>query len=201
MPSANDLNAEGQIYEAEFKRAWALLRERKAEEANGLARHLLMEPSLGKLHRAGLHLLLAHGPDGYLKHAQEAVRLYENLYPDPLGRTRRQKESQETLLKSARQVLEQAEKYADEYCLPPTDAEIEEDLQALKDDEEPESEMRDTAVSAAGQELGPDTAMDVDGKEYQEQNENIEEGEGEEDEEDEFHLPSPPPTSDDHHEM
>lgn len=62
MPPTTSLDPISQLVEYEFKRAWDLFDAEVFEEANALATKLLLEPRLGHLHRAGCHLLLAHGP-------------------------------------------------------------------------------------------------------------------------------------------
>lgn len=40
---------------------------------------MLQSPRLGDLHKAGLHVLLALGPDQFVWHGEQAVDLYKNL--------------------------------------------------------------------------------------------------------------------------
>lgn len=64
---------------------------------------------MGRLHRAGLHFILAHSPDDYLWHADEAVGMYENTYtadmPPP---TLEQAKDIEELLDNAKSVQARA---------------------------------------------------------------------------------------------
>ena len=77
MPPTSSLNATGQLFEGQFKQAWQLFKDEEFDEANGLARWLLLQPGLGDLHSAGAHLILAHSPDNYLY-----------LHPLPIPRVR-----------------------------------------------------------------------------------------------------------------
>lgn len=103
MPPTSSLDPVAQVFESQFKRAWNLFSDHKYDEAsramfeyiniqvanifrshaNSLSGKLLNKPRLGRLHRAGLHVIVAHSPDDYVWHAGEAVRLYEAMYTDP----------------------------------------------------------------------------------------------------------------------
>lgn len=85
-------------------------------QANTLSKKLLLEPRMGRLHRAGLHVILAHSSDDYVWHADEAVRMYENMYtadmPPP---TPKQARSIKELLENAKAV--QAKAHTDKKTL------------------------------------------------------------------------------------
>ena len=103
MPVISDLDPVARVVESLFIQAWNLFEQSKFDEvsaclslsiysstdtyisqANTLSENLLLEPRIGPLHRAGLHVILAHSPDDYLWHADEAVRMYENMYTDDM---------------------------------------------------------------------------------------------------------------------
>jgi len=44
-----------------------------------MAQELLGEPRLGRLHEAGMHMLLSTTPSEYVEHGLEAVRLYGDI--------------------------------------------------------------------------------------------------------------------------
>lgn len=78
-------------------------------QANTLSKKLLLEPRMGRLHRAGLHVILAHSSDDYVWHADEAVRMYETMYTDDMPPpTPEQAEDIEELLENARSVQTKA---------------------------------------------------------------------------------------------
>jgi hypothetical protein len=66
MPDTSELDGLGQFFEEEFILAWKLFEEDKFDEANALARRLIMEPAISNLHKAGCHMILAHSPDQYV---------------------------------------------------------------------------------------------------------------------------------------
>jgi hypothetical protein len=103
MPVISDFDPVAQVVESLFIQAWSLFEESKFDEvsarlplfiysqtntytpqANTLSQKLLLEPRMGRLHRAGLHVILAHSPDDYVWHADEAVRMYENMYTNDM---------------------------------------------------------------------------------------------------------------------
>lgn len=114
-----------------------------------------MEPSLSNLHKAGLHLILAHSPDEYVYHAKEAVRLYQSLYtPDEEQTiTTNQKKSRDTLLAGAQRVLRECE--ADEGVItarqkldPYTEEDLKEDLEAAAGEWEAHQERMEAEADA-----------------------------------------------------
>ena len=68
-----------------------------------------MQPETGDLYRAGLHLLLAQDDDAFtmdkLNHAQEALRLYENIFHDEAPPSQRAIAQQQELVEKAKKVL------------------------------------------------------------------------------------------------
>jgi hypothetical protein len=71
---------------------------------------LLSEPLLGRLHRAGLHMILGQSrapKDDFNWHADEAVRIYENMYPHHAP-TPEQAEGIKELLQDAKAVQAKA---------------------------------------------------------------------------------------------
>jgi hypothetical protein len=83
---------------------------------------LLQEPRLGRLHRAGLHTILAHSPNDPLWHADEARRIYENLYPEGTTPTAEQAVGYKQLLEDAKAVQAMARE-AEETRKKPTEEE------------------------------------------------------------------------------
>jgi len=64
---------------------------------------------MGQLHRAGLHFILAHSPDDYVWHADEAVRMYETMYTEDMPPpTLEQAEDIKELLENAKSVQKKA---------------------------------------------------------------------------------------------
>lgn len=72
-----------------------------------MAAQLLMEPRLGPLHQAGMHLLLASSPYEYVHHAEEAVRLFTEIL-DGFEFTTTQRANAQKLLDAANVSLEKA---------------------------------------------------------------------------------------------
>jgi hypothetical protein len=69
---------------------------------------------MGRLHRAGLHVILAHSPDDYVWHADEAVRMYENMYTNDMPPpTPEQAEDIKELLENAKSVQVKARIYSE----------------------------------------------------------------------------------------
>lgn len=66
MPPTSELNATGRVFEGLYKHVWKLFREGKFDESAILAHRLLVQPRLGDVHRAGMHLLLANADDCYM---------------------------------------------------------------------------------------------------------------------------------------
>lgn len=66
MPATSTLDPRAQFFEGEFKRVWELFDDEQFDAANNIARKLLLEPAPDRLHQAGCHLRLAHGPDEYV---------------------------------------------------------------------------------------------------------------------------------------
>ena len=128
MPVISDLDPVTRVVESLFIQAWNLFEEMKFDEvsaclplsiytqtdahtsqANTLSKKLLLEPRMGRLHRAGLHIILAHSSDDYVWHADEAVRMYENMYTDDMPPpTQEQAEDIEELLENAKSVQTKA---------------------------------------------------------------------------------------------
>lgn len=114
-------------------------------KANSICHELLIEPHLGRVYRASLHIILVHSPDeNFMRHANEAVRLYEAMYTDPGQRppTEDQLQSKMQLVRSARAV--QAKCLEEEKALAggPTEEEKMEWLQQVFDEmDEREEEM------------------------------------------------------------
>lgn len=189
MPPTSSLHPAAQILESQFKRAWNLFSDDKYDEvsramfeyiniqvanifrsqANSLSRELLNEPRLDRLHRAGLHVILAHSSDDYVWHASEAVRLYEAMYPDP-GQvlTKNQLRSKKELLDHAKAV--QAKALVDEKSLaesPPSEGEKRDSIQQQVD---ASAEMEDGLMREADEqtESGEVRAEEVDGVAEQE---------------------------------
>jgi hypothetical protein len=124
MPVISDLDPVAQVLESLFIQAWNLFEESKFDEAstrllssiysktntytpqaNTLSQKLLLEPRMGRLHRAGLHVILAHSPDDYVWHADEAVQMYENMYTNEMPPpTAEQAEDIKELLENAKSV-------------------------------------------------------------------------------------------------
>ncbi|KAK4545507.1 hypothetical protein LTR36_002857 [Oleoguttula mirabilis] len=119
MRPASDVDPVGSFFDAQFTAAWEHFYAARFDQANASARALLNEPALSDLHRAGMHLLLAHSPEEYIEHARRAVNLYGNLYTahaqDSREPTPGQKKSQKTLLRAAEEALRRAEQTAKEY--------------------------------------------------------------------------------------
>jgi hypothetical protein len=79
-------------------------------QACDICRKLLSEPLSGPLHRAGLHMILGQSrapEDDYNWHADEAVRIYENMYPHHTP-TPEQAEGIKELLEDAKAVQSNA---------------------------------------------------------------------------------------------
>lgn len=103
------------------RRAWNLFKTDQFDEANKLSRELLLEPRLGKYRRTGLHLILAHSPNGYVAHAEAAVQLYKDLWTDPNNPpTIAQQAVKDKMIKSAERVLAKAKEDAVQYNDPST---------------------------------------------------------------------------------
>lgn len=100
---------------------------------------LLQEPRLPRLHRAGLHTILAHSPNDPVWHAEESLRIYETLYPDGTVPTAEQAEGHKELLEDARRVQAMAHA-AEEARVIPTEEEeytrTKQYLTALKEEED-----------------------------------------------------------------
>lgn len=78
-----ELGNYGYQAQSSFSHVWDLALSGKEEDrlqAEEISRQMLRDPRLGDLHKAGLHVLLALGPDNFVWHAQQAVDLYTNLY-------------------------------------------------------------------------------------------------------------------------
>ncbi|KAK2761979.1 hypothetical protein CKAH01_05209 [Colletotrichum kahawae] len=77
----------------------------KREEAEKLA--AVMEPRLGPIHKAGMHMLLAtSSQDDFLDHARKSVEIYEAILTNDL--TAVQRAQLEEVLANAKDVLERA---------------------------------------------------------------------------------------------
>lgn len=114
-------------------------------KANSICHELLIEPRLGRVYRASLHIILAHSPDeNFMWHANEAVRLYEAMYTDPGKRppTEDQLQSKMQLVRSARAVQTRCLEEEKALAGGPTEEEKMEWLQQVFDEmDEREEEM------------------------------------------------------------
>ncbi|KXT15026.1 hypothetical protein AC579_4888 [Pseudocercospora musae] len=111
------LNPLGQKFERLFLRAWEAFEDERFDEANSISHRLVKEPLIGDLHKAGCHLILAHSPNEYVWHAEQAVALFKGLYSDPrYPPDEEQKLSQDDLVKTAENVLERAREDAKMYA-------------------------------------------------------------------------------------
>lgn len=128
MSVISDLDPVARVVESLFIQAWKLFEQSKFDkvsaclllsiysstdtyisQANTLSKNLLLEPRIGRLHRAGLHVILARSPDDYLWHADEAVRMYENMYTDDMPPpTPEQAENIKELLENAKSIQARA---------------------------------------------------------------------------------------------
>ncbi|KAF9873302.1 hypothetical protein CkaCkLH20_09115 [Colletotrichum karsti] len=107
--SSEGLDNLSTMFEWRFHEIWRIHADGRPEEAEISACELLMEPRLGSLHRAGLHLLLAGSPHDYVEHAKEAVRLYTEVkqqYQDTFSSE--QKANIEKMLDAAKASLHKA---------------------------------------------------------------------------------------------
>lgn len=104
------LNPLGQYFERQFFRAWTLFEASEFEKANTIAKELVNDVLVGELHKAGCHLILAHSPDDYLQHAEQAVKLFKGMYDGVEAEepTETQKRSQDELVAMAERALETA---------------------------------------------------------------------------------------------
>ncbi|RBR21385.1 uncharacterized protein FIESC28_04922 [Fusarium coffeatum] len=66
-------------FELRFKKAWRLWRAGANDTAETMAKELLLEPRLGRFHKAGMHTLLSTSSNNYVEHGLEAVRLYTEI--------------------------------------------------------------------------------------------------------------------------
>jgi len=67
------------MFELRFKEAWRLWRAGDNDAAETVAHELLLEPRLGRFHKAGMHTLLTTSSHNYAEHGLEAVRLYTEI--------------------------------------------------------------------------------------------------------------------------
>lgn len=91
-----------------FKNAWDAYGRGEYDEAEEMAAKLLLEPRLGELHQAGMHLLLSMSPNDYFEHAKEAVRLYTSVLDSGIEMSSKQRAGIERMLNDANVSLEQA---------------------------------------------------------------------------------------------
>ncbi|KAJ3959982.1 hypothetical protein N0V92_003375 [Colletotrichum tropicale] len=109
-PAGNEVERDqlGKMFELRYQQICTLF-DQDREAALDDATELLMEPRLGRLHRAGLHMLLAcsHTRSDFVTHALKAVEIYEAI----LSRTDLspvQRSEVDELLEDAHEVLENA---------------------------------------------------------------------------------------------
>jgi len=60
---SEELSAIAQCFEAQYKYAFLLCERGEREKAEALSLGMLMEPTIGKLHRAGSYSILAYSLD------------------------------------------------------------------------------------------------------------------------------------------
>lgn len=109
MIPTSELSPLGQEFERQCTKAWDLFELERFDEANAISRKLVNDPRVGLLHKASCHMILAHSPDDYVYHAEQAVKLFRGLYSDPAEPPdEEQRWSQEKLVMSAEKVLRQA---------------------------------------------------------------------------------------------
>lgn len=107
--------------------------------------------SVAILHKAGLHLILAHSPEEKVAHATKALELYRALYDESDHPTKEQKESQETLIENAESLLKQAEELEVEYGVDEEDGELSEsEIQTRVDEYCERIDEEEAAADARG---------------------------------------------------
>ena len=114
MIPTSALSPLGQEFEKQCTTAWEYFETERFDEANAISRKLVNDPRVGLLHKASCHMILAHSPDDYVFHAEQAVKLFKELYSDPTEPPDEdQRRSQEKLVASAEKVLRQAREDAE----------------------------------------------------------------------------------------
>ncbi|KAF5495143.1 hypothetical protein CGCS363_v009625 [Colletotrichum siamense] len=78
MASTKDsgLGQLGAMFELRFKHICTMHSKGETEAAEAKALELLAEPRLGRLHKAGMHMILATSETDFVHHSLEAVRLF-----------------------------------------------------------------------------------------------------------------------------
>ncbi|EME41253.1 hypothetical protein DOTSEDRAFT_73612 [Dothistroma septosporum NZE10] len=117
MIPTTELSPLGQHFEGQCTKAWEYFEAELFDEANAISRTLVKDPRVGLLHKASCHMILAHSPDDYVYHAEQAVKLFRDMYNDPRDPPDEdQRRSQEKLVASAEKVLVQARDDAQTYA-------------------------------------------------------------------------------------
>nr|OQO18180.1 hypothetical protein B0A51_14127 [Rachicladosporium sp. CCFEE 5018] len=100
------------FFDSKYKPEWKHFGADGHDEAKALAGWLLSESAIGGLHRAGMHLLLAHGPDDKVYHATQALNMARDLYAGREStRSEAQKAARDAPVRCAEDVLQVALEY------------------------------------------------------------------------------------------
>ncbi|KAK2745775.1 hypothetical protein CKAH01_06679 [Colletotrichum kahawae] len=108
MASSNDsgLDQLGGMFEVRFKYICTMHSKGEIEAAEAKALELLAEPRLGRLHRAGMHMILATSEDDSVHHSLQAVKLFGDALEEDI--TAPQRASLEHWHAEAKELLEEA---------------------------------------------------------------------------------------------
>lgn len=95
------------MFELRFKHICTMHSKGETEAAEAKALELLAEPQLGRLHRAGMHMILATSENDFVHHSLQAVKLFgDALQEDDI--TAPQRASLEYWHAEAKKLLEEA---------------------------------------------------------------------------------------------
>lgn len=94
------------MFEVRFKYICTMHSKGEIEAAEAKALELLAEPRLGRLHRAGMHMILATSEDDSVHHSLQAVKLFGDALEEDI--TAPQRASLEHWHAEAKELLEEA---------------------------------------------------------------------------------------------